>query len=81
MKESVMKHKKVLGLLDEPNLLMCLEEEILESCPECSFDKATNYDVGVSTWLRTHTIWLFWISRWSEPSTSWIRLRCEIFRP
>jgi hypothetical protein len=54
MKETVMKHKKVLGLLDEPNLLMCLEEEILESCPECSFDKATNYDVG-GQYLASYT--------------------------
>lgn len=54
MKESVMKHKKVLGLGEEPDLLMCLEEEILGACPECSFDKATNYDVGVQ-YLASYT--------------------------
>jgi hypothetical protein len=47
MKESVMKRKKVLGLGEEPGLLMNLEEEISGACPECWFDKATNYDVGV----------------------------------
>ena len=54
MKESVMKRKKVLGLGEEPDLLINLEEKILGACPECWFDKASNYDVGVQ-YLASYT--------------------------
>ena len=44
MAESILNHKKLLIVDDEPDILTILEEEILESCPDCKIDKATNYE-------------------------------------
>jgi len=47
MKESVLKGKRILAVDDEPDVLAALEEEILEACPDCRFDKATQYEQAV----------------------------------
>jgi CheY-like chemotaxis protein len=44
MKESVLDGKRILAVDDEPDVLTVLEEEILGSCPNCTFDKATTYE-------------------------------------
>jgi DNA-binding NtrC family response regulator len=44
MKESILNHKKLLMVDDEPDILTTLEEEILNSCPDSKIDKATNYE-------------------------------------
>ncbi len=44
MKESILNHKKILIVDDEPDVLAILEEQILDSCPDCKIDKATNYE-------------------------------------
>jgi len=44
MKESILNHKKLLIVDDEPDILDILEEEILGSCPDTTIDKATNYE-------------------------------------
>jgi DNA-binding response OmpR family regulator len=44
MKESILNHKKLLIVDDEPDILDILEEEILDSCPDAKIDKATNYE-------------------------------------
>ncbi len=44
MKESILNHKKLLMVDDEPDVLTTLEETILDSCPDCKIDKATNYE-------------------------------------
>ncbi len=43
MKESILGGKSILGVNDEPDILEILEEEILEACPTCIFNKTTNY--------------------------------------
>jgi DNA-binding NtrC family response regulator len=43
MKESILNHKKLLIVDDEPDILKILEEEILHSCPDTKIDKATDY--------------------------------------
>ena len=43
MTESILKDKRILAVDDEPDVLMVLEEEIKEACPNCSFDKTTTY--------------------------------------
>lgn len=43
VKKSILDGKWVLAVDDEPDVLGVLEEEILESCPECKIDKATTY--------------------------------------
>jgi CheY-like chemotaxis protein len=48
MKESILSGKKILAVDDEPDVLTVLEEEILEACPNCQFDKATSYAKGVN---------------------------------
>ena len=48
MAESILKGKKILAVDDEPDVLMVLEEEIHEACPDCKFDKATTYEDAVS---------------------------------
>jgi CheY-like chemotaxis protein len=46
-KDSILNGKRILGLSDQPKVLVSLEEKILEACPECKFDKATNYKEAV----------------------------------
>jgi CheY-like chemotaxis protein len=41
--ESILNDKRILAIDDEPDILTVLEEEILEACPGCKFDKATTY--------------------------------------
>ena len=48
MKESVLDGKRILAVDDEPDVLTVLEEEILGSCSNCTFDKATNYEEAVA---------------------------------
>jgi CheY-like chemotaxis protein len=44
-KESILNGKSILAIDDEPDILTVLEEEILEVCPDCEFDKAfTHYN-------------------------------------
>jgi DNA-binding NtrC family response regulator len=47
MKESILSGKTILGVDDEPDILEILEEEILEACPTCRFERATNYRQAV----------------------------------
>ena len=47
MEESVLKNKVILAVDDDPDILMVLEEEILEACPGCLFQKATTYKEAV----------------------------------
>jgi DNA-binding response OmpR family regulator len=44
MKESILNHKKLLIVDDEPDVLQILEEEILSSCPDSKIDKATTFE-------------------------------------
>ena len=48
MAESILKGKKILAVDDEPDVLMVLEEEIREACPDCRFEKATTYEDAVN---------------------------------
>jgi len=47
MKESVLKGKRILAVDDEPDVLATLRDEILGACPDCRFDKATQYEEAV----------------------------------
>jgi CheY-like chemotaxis protein len=47
MLESILNHKRILAVDDEPDVLTVLEEEIMEACPECQFDKATTYEEAI----------------------------------
>jgi CheY-like chemotaxis protein len=47
MKESILNGKRILAVDDEEDVLTVLEEEILGSCPDCKFDKATTYEGAV----------------------------------
>ena len=44
MAESILNGKRILAVDDEPDVLDVLQEEILEACPDCTFDKATTYE-------------------------------------
>ena len=44
MTESILNHKKLLIVDDEPDILVTLEEEILQSSPDSKIDKAGNYE-------------------------------------
>jgi CheY-like chemotaxis protein len=43
MKESILSHKRILAVDDEPDVLTVLEEEIQEGCPTCKLDKASTF--------------------------------------
>jgi CheY-like chemotaxis protein len=47
MPESILNGKKILAVDDEPDVLDVLGEEIMESCPNCKFDKAVTYEAAV----------------------------------
>lgn len=47
MKKSVLSERRILAVDDEPDVLMVLEEEILDACPNCQLDKATKYEEAV----------------------------------
>jgi DNA-binding NtrC family response regulator len=44
MKESILDHKKLLIVDDEPDILAIVEGEIAESSPSATIDKATSYE-------------------------------------
>jgi CheY-like chemotaxis protein len=44
MAESILKGKKILAVDDEPDVLTVLEEEIVDTCPDCTFDKAITFE-------------------------------------
>jgi CheY-like chemotaxis protein len=44
MTESILNHKRLLIVDDEPDILTIVEEEILRSCPNSKIDKASNYE-------------------------------------
>ncbi len=44
MAQSILDGKRILAVDDEPDVLKVLEEEIMDSCPKCTLDKATNFE-------------------------------------
>jgi DNA-binding NtrC family response regulator len=44
MKASILDGKRILAVDDEPDILSVLEEEILDICPKCKFEKATRFE-------------------------------------
>jgi DNA-binding NtrC family response regulator len=44
MSQSILDGKKILAVDDEPDVLAVLEEEIMDACPACRFDKATTFE-------------------------------------
>ena len=44
MAESILDHKKILIVDDEPDVLTVVEQEILERCKNAKIDKAGNYE-------------------------------------
>jgi len=47
MSDSILDGKKILAVDDEPDVLSVLEEEIVDACPNCGFDKAATYEEAV----------------------------------
>ena len=44
MEGSILDGKRILAVDDEPDVLKVLEEEIMDACPNCTFEKATTYE-------------------------------------
>lgn len=44
MVNSILNKKRILVVDDEPDILSVVEQEILEACPDCKIEKATNYE-------------------------------------
>ena len=47
MSSSILDGKKILAVDDEPDVLTLLEEEIMDECPNCTFEKATSYETAI----------------------------------
>ncbi|HBZ35173.1 MAG TPA: response regulator [Rikenellaceae bacterium] len=47
MSESILDGKRILAVDDEPDVLSTLESEIMDACPNCTFDKAASYEEAV----------------------------------
>jgi CheY-like chemotaxis protein len=43
MKESILNEKSILVVNDDPDVLTVLREEVLEACPNCTFDTAATF--------------------------------------
>jgi DNA-binding NtrC family response regulator len=52
MAKSILNTKRILAVDDETDVLAVLEEEIMEACPDCKFDKATTYH-GAAEMLKS----------------------------
>jgi CheY-like chemotaxis protein len=52
MSESVLNHKRILSVDDEPDVLEVLKEEILSAAPQCTIDTAITYE-GASELLTS----------------------------
>jgi len=48
MAKPMLDGKRILAVDDEPDVLTVIEEEILQACPNCTFDKATTYEQGTA---------------------------------
>lgn len=48
MAKSISAGKRILAVDDELNVLEVLNDEIMEACPNCPFDKATSYETAVN---------------------------------
>jgi len=46
MAESILNGKRILAVDDEPDILAILEEETLETCPKCQFEKAATFETA-----------------------------------
>jgi DNA-binding NtrC family response regulator len=44
--ESILNGKRILAVDDEPDVLDVLEDEIMEYCPDCQVDRATNFETA-----------------------------------
>ena len=53
MAESILDHKKLLIVDDEPDVLTVVEQEITQSCPDSKIDKASNYE-DASQFLKSN---------------------------
>ena len=54
MKHSILNGRSILAVNGDPDVLAVLEEEILEACPNCTFDKAATYE-GAAERLASYT--------------------------
>ncbi len=52
MAKSILNGKRILAVDDETDVLAVLEEEIMETCPDCKFDKAATYH-GAAEMLKS----------------------------
>ena len=54
MKNSILNGRSILAVNDDFDVLAVLEEEILEACPNCTFDKVVTYK-GATERLASYT--------------------------
>jgi CheY-like chemotaxis protein len=54
MDESILNGRKILAVDDEPDVLTVLEEEIMDACPKCAFDKAATYEEALKKLESNH---------------------------
>jgi CheY-like chemotaxis protein len=54
MAESILNGKKIIAVDDEPDVLTVLKEEIMDACPQCTFDKASTYEEAAEKLESNH---------------------------
>lgn len=47
MKDSILNGKSILAVNENPEVLAALKKEILQSCPNCTFDAATTFKEAI----------------------------------
>lgn len=54
MSKSILNGKKILAVDDEADVLAVLQDEILDACPDCTLDTATDYERAVELLESKH---------------------------
>ena len=54
MRESILNGKRILAVDDEADILTSLEEVIMDSCPSCTFEKASTFEEAVKSLRANH---------------------------
>ena len=84
MPESILNHKKVLIVDDEPDILEVIKEEIADCCPETEIDTAGDY-VRAAILLKSKdydlvilTLWVFEVlTSYPLPSPGNLKSSCS----
>ncbi len=72
MKGSILEGKRILAVDEDPDVLKVLEEKILQSSPNCIFDKVTTYIHAVAKSIKNLSLYSWLQKRFGMRMAFWI---------